>query len=66
MKPKPATPEWSAYSAGQRAFRAGQLLKDNPITYRGVERMASKESLHDWWDVGWREAQRQDGQEQTP
>jgi hypothetical protein len=54
MKPKPDTPEWSvwsAYSAGNRAYHAGLLLKDNPISV--------KQRLRDWWDAGWREAERQ-------
>ena len=52
MKPKPDTPQWTAYSAGQRAFRDGLLLKDNPISYR-----SAAAPLRAWWDTGWRHAQ---------
>ena len=64
MKPKPDTPEWSAYSAGMRAQRNGQTLHDNPI--RSRSRVAGADQLRDWWSAGWREAQRLAAEEQSP
>lgn len=62
MKPKPDTPEWSAYSAGMRAFHAGLKLEENPITSRNRTAAAP---LASWWTTGWREAERQTREDQA-
>jgi hypothetical protein len=59
----PTPAEKAAYAAGQHAYHAGVLLKDNPIKWGERPAIAA---LRDWWEEGWCDAQRQAGEEQTP